>query len=84
MLNRLVSKKILKRERRQGAFVYQPCTASHDLRERAIRKLSDDYFEGSILGIAQAAVTLLAREQQSALEALSRHLEAARVPGSSN
>jgi predicted transcriptional regulator len=65
MLSRLVVKNILRKERRNGAYYYRPCREDAELQERAIKKLSDDYFEGSVSKLLEAVAALLARDQQS-------------------
>lgn len=63
MLNRLVSKRILKRQRRgrHGAFVYLPALTDEVIEERALRQLANDFFDGSLFRTAAALDKLVAR-----------------------
>lgn len=63
MLNRLVGKRILKRQRRgpHGAFVYLPALTDEVIEERALRQLANDFFDGSLFRTAAALDKLVAR-----------------------
>lgn len=64
MLGRLVRKGILKRTRRgrHGAYVYLPAITTADVRERAIRQLAEDHFNGSLLRATAAMAGMLEKE----------------------
>lgn len=64
MLNRLVEKGVLKRYggRRGGGSseaLYSPTTAAGKLRQRAVKDLSEQYFDGSLLDVAATALRIL-------------------------
>lgn len=66
MLNRLVGKQILKRDRkvRYGAFTYRPAQKTPVLVEQAFRQVATDYFSGSLHRTAVAIVDLVMKEEQ--------------------
>jgi predicted transcriptional regulator len=63
MLNRLVGKGILTRHRCEGntEYTYEPAISYVSSRERAVRQLADDYFDGSLAEVA-ASILRLSRE----------------------
>ncbi len=62
MLNRLVRKGVLSRAKcgRGGAFVYGPGITQAAAREKALRRFADEFFEGSLEGLAKAVARLSA------------------------
>lgn len=48
MLNRLVDKGILRRRRGEGKFYYSPALLLPSIQERALERVVDDYFAGSL------------------------------------
>ena len=63
MLCRLVAKGVLKRRwgsRGRGhQFIYMPALTAEDVKRKALRMLADRYFEGSLLGVARTALSLV-------------------------
>lgn len=76
MLSRLATKGILKRRKRvtrtsdkarRIAFVYLPAIDDVAVRQRAIAQVAVDYFNGSLVRLAETADLLAARERTGGL-----------------
>lgn len=73
MLNRLCRKGILKRRRlaqshkdaRRIPYLYFPAIIADDVRKNAIREIAEDYFDDSLVLVAQTTIDLL-KEEMSA------------------
>lgn len=64
MLNRLVEKGVLRRYggRKGGGSseaLYSPAMAAGKLKQRAVKELSEQYFDGSLLDVAATALRIL-------------------------
>ena len=70
MLTRLEAKGVLRRRKAGKRYVYAPAATDDAAREAALRAVSRDYFGGSLVAIAAAAMEL-ARAQRHEL-ALAR------------
>jgi predicted transcriptional regulator len=63
MLSRLVRKGILKRRQEGNRFVYTPAGTVEIDRHRALVRMSEEYFEGSLYRAGLALLELLDRQQ---------------------
>lgn len=59
MLTRLIAKKVLLRRKQGRKFLYRPATGDQSAGEAAVRRLTSDYFEGSLARVAAVATALL-------------------------
>ena len=59
MLSRLVAKKLLRRRKLGRKFLYRPAAPDGAAREAALRRLSRDFFGGSLAHAAEAATALV-------------------------
>jgi len=59
MLTRLIAKNVLVRRKQGRKFLYRSATSDPGTREAALRRLSRDYFEGSLARVAAIATALL-------------------------
>lgn len=62
MLSRLITKGVLRRRRDGKRFLYVPATANPAARDAALRRVSRDYFGGSLTDAADAMIRLRDRE----------------------
>jgi predicted transcriptional regulator len=58
MLSRLQTKGVVRRRRDGKRFVYLPARTDPALREAALRRVSRDYFDGSLARAADAMIAL--------------------------
>ena len=78
MLGRLVAKGVLRRRKGQGkTFIYSPAALVPDVQERALERVIEDYFGGSLSQASQGLVWLISRRDPEALAVLSRCVQAA-------
>ncbi len=77
MLNRLVAKGVLRRRNVSGKFFYSPALCLPSIQERALERVADDFFGGSLSEAADRLVNLLSRADPNALGGLSRRISAA-------
>jgi predicted transcriptional regulator len=77
MLNRLVAKGVLRRRSLTGKFFYSPALCLPSIQERALERVADDFFGGSLTDAAYRLVTLLSRDDPEALGGLSQRISAA-------
>lgn len=80
MLRRLERKGVLRRHRRGNKFVYVPATPTPAARLEALRRISEEFFGGSLAATA-AAVAELARSERA--PGSTYGLERFRPPGES-
>jgi predicted transcriptional regulator len=66
MLNRLVSKRLLRRTRHGRLFLYRPYDAE-DFQERALKRLADEYFQSSVYQMAVSVIDLVNRQNPELL-----------------
>jgi predicted transcriptional regulator len=64
MLSRLRAKGVLRRRKEGNRYYYAPAVSDQAAREAALRKVSRDYFDGSLLDTA-AVLIEMARSQSS-------------------
>ena len=62
MLSRLQAKGVVRRRRDGKRFVYMPARIGAAAREEALRRVSRDYFDGSLAEAAEAMISLRDRE----------------------
>jgi predicted transcriptional regulator len=74
MLNRLTEKNILKRRGAGNKFLYSAALPDDLVREAALKRLSDDYFGGSLFDAALALMKLVAERQPDAVRSISRRV----------
>jgi len=74
MLNRLVAKGVLRRRRVDGKFFYSPALLLPGVQERALERVVDDFFGGSLLDASRRLVSLMSVTDPEALAALSRQI----------
>lgn len=79
MLNRLVAKGVLRRRQVGGKFFYSPALLLPSVQERALERVVDDFFGGSLLDASRRLVSLMGATDPEALDALARQM----VPASS-
>jgi predicted transcriptional regulator len=77
MLNRLVTKGVLRRRNVSGTFFYSPALCLPSIQERALERVADDFFGGSLTDTADRLVALLSRADPKALGGLSQRIIAA-------
>jgi predicted transcriptional regulator len=70
MLNRLTAKGLLRKHKIGKKFVYLPADPGEYAREAALKRLSQDYFDGSPLDAARALLALIEARQAAAGEVL--------------
>lgn len=58
MLSRLEAKGVVRRRRDGKRYLYRPGSAGNAAREAALRRLSRDYFDGSLASAAAAMIAL--------------------------
>jgi predicted transcriptional regulator len=81
MLGRLVAKGILRRRKGHGkTFVYSPALTSPDVQERALERVAEDYFGGSLEQAMQRLVGLLQKKAPETLHAISREIDTSSAP----
>ena len=84
MLGRLVAKGVLRRRKGQGkSFVYSPALLLPDIQERALERVAEDYFGGSLSQASFRLFALVREREPEALESLSRHFETGWAPARS-
>lgn len=75
MLNRLCTKGILERKRRiatgsakgrHSTYLYFPAILHASVQESALRELARDFFDGSLLTVAQTAIELVTAKENGA------------------
>jgi predicted transcriptional regulator len=77
MLRRLIAKGIVRREKGPGrSFVYSPAILHPEVQERALERLADEYFGGSLYQATHRLLALMRRRDPEAFVALSRQLPA--------
>ena len=82
MLVRLVKKGILRRRIDHGhAFIYSPALLLPDIQERALERVAQDYFGGSLYEASRRLMSMIERRDPATLIALSRLIEAAAAAG---
>jgi predicted transcriptional regulator len=82
MLGRLVDKGVLVR-RKSGkgkTLVYSPALRLHDVQERALERVAEDFFGGSLYQAAHRLVGLLEKRDPQSVRALSLQLQALTRP----
>lgn len=62
MLSRLQAKGVIRRRRDGKRFVYMPMRVGPAAREEALRRVSRDFFDGSLAEAAEAMIALRDRE----------------------
>jgi predicted transcriptional regulator len=67
MLRRLEQKGMVRKQKEGCKFLYAPALLDETQREAALRRLSDEYFGGSLSEIAALLSALARRDQQPAL-----------------
>ena len=73
MLGRLVAKGILRRRKGHGkTFVYSPALTSPDVQERALERVAEDYFGGSLEQAMQRLAGLLQKRDPERIHGFSR------------
>ena len=76
MLGRLIAKGVLRRHKGHGkTFIYSPALLLPDIQERALERVAEDYFGGSLYQASQRLLMLMREREPDALSALSRQLE---------
>jgi predicted transcriptional regulator len=81
MLGRLVDKGILRRRKGHGkTFIYSPALLLPDIQERALERLAEDYFDGSLTQASHRLLSLIGRRDPEALQALGRQITASAAP----
>jgi predicted transcriptional regulator len=81
MLGRLVAKGIVRRHKGKGkSFVYSPALTSPDVQERALERVAEDYFGGSLQMAMQRLVALAAKREPEALHAFAPAIPAPSFP----
>ena len=81
MLSRLVRKGLVRRRKGQGkTFIYSPALLLPDIQERALERLADDYFDGSLYQATLRLMALIERHEPEALTALNHHILSASAP----
>lgn len=81
MLGRLVDKGILRRRKGQGkTFIYSPAMLLPDIQERALERLAEDYFDGSLYQATHRLLSLIGRYDPEGLQALGRQITASTAP----
>jgi len=58
MLSRLQTKGVIRRRRDGKRFLYMPARVAPAMREEALRRVSRDYFDGSLEQAAEALIAL--------------------------
>lgn len=82
MLGRLVAKGVLRKRKGHGkTFVYSPALLLPDVQERALERVAEDYFSGSLHQTMRRLVSLLQKREPQTLQALSREIETTPPPG---
>ncbi|HTU09933.1 MAG TPA: BlaI/MecI/CopY family transcriptional regulator [Allosphingosinicella sp.] len=76
MLTRLAAKGLLATRKAGKKFVYLPAIADDDAREKAILRLAQDYFAGSLAEAAMATLALARRRRPATLDRVRTSLEA--------
>jgi predicted transcriptional regulator len=61
MLRRLAAKGVLRRRKDGRRFLYVPATGVEAARTAALLRVSEDYFEGSLVALVEAALSLAGR-----------------------
>ena len=80
MLGRLIAKGVLRRHKGHGkTFIYSPALLLPDIQERALERVAEDYFGGSLFQASHRLLTLMRKRDPDALTALSRQLDIAPV-----
>ncbi len=74
MLNRLVAKGILRRRKADGKFFYSPALLLPWVQERALERVVDDFFGGSLLDASHRLVSLMRATDPEGLAVLSRQI----------
>jgi predicted transcriptional regulator len=81
MLGRLVAKGVLRRRKGQGkTFVYSPALLLPDIQERALERVAEDYFGGSLSQASLRLFALVREREPEAMESLSRQFEGRWAP----
>ena len=81
MLGRLVAKGIIRRHKGKGkSFVYSPALTSPDVQERALERVAEDYFGGSLQLAMQRLVALAAKREPEALRAFAPAIPVSAFP----
>jgi predicted transcriptional regulator len=76
MLSRLVAKGLLVARKAGKALLYLPAVTDAEARERALLRLAEDYFAGSIAEAAMAMLALARRRRPAALDRVRAAREA--------
>lgn len=69
MLTRLEAKGILRKRKTGNKFLFGPALPDRQLRDRALRRLCDDYFDGSLMDAAVALFALAEAAQSDSASA---------------
>ena len=78
MLNRLVAKGVLRRSKGAGkTFVYSPALLLPDIQERALERVAEEYFGGSLYQASHRLLALVSKKEPESLAALSYQIHAA-------
>jgi predicted transcriptional regulator len=78
MLGRLVAKGVLKRRKGPGkTFIYSPALLLPDVQERALERLAEDFFDGSLSQTSHRLLALVSKREPQALGELARQIQAA-------
>ena len=81
MLGRLVAKGVLKRRKAYGkTFVYSPAVMLPEVQDRALQRLAEDYFGGSLHQAMHRLISLVERREPATLHALPPSLFGAAAP----
>jgi predicted transcriptional regulator len=89
MLGRLVAKGVLKRRKAYGkTFVYSPAVILPEVQDRALQRVAEEYFGGSLQQAMHRLISLVEKREPATLHALPPNLlgagtatEAARAAG---
>lgn len=81
MLGRLVAKGVLKRRKAYGkTFVYSPAVMLPEVQERALERVAEEYFGGSLHQAMQRLIGLVQKREPATLHALPPSAFAAGSP----
>lgn len=74
MLNRLVKKGVLRRRKDGNKFFYSPALLLPDIQKRALERVVDDFFGGSVLDTCDRLVSLIRSTNPDVLPRLAHML----------
>ena len=75
MLGRLVAKGVLKRRKAYGkTFVYSPAMMLPEVQDRALQRVAEEYFDGSLHQAMHRLISLVEKREPATLHALAPSL----------